>query len=150
MDEQQDLILQNLKLVVHIAKRFGPKNNDELQDLVQEGNLALVNATRNYNGKYKFSTYAWTIIYRAIARYYYKPFPILIDLFNFDVQDYRISPNFLIDYDDGKNTDNLTVLMLKTQGYTFKEIGEKFGKDYHWASSRYDKGIKYIRGIIND
>jgi hypothetical protein len=74
-----------------------------------------------------------------------------MDIYALDIKNNKEDlSKFILDYDDGQNTDNLTVVVMKTEGYTFKEIGEKFGKDYHWASSRYNRGVKYIRNIINE
>lgn len=62
----------NLRLVVSIAKKLN-RNELQLQDLINEGNLGLLKAIERFNYKlgYKFSTYAtWWIkqfIYRAIA-----------------------------------------------------------------------------------
>ena len=66
------LIESNLRLVVHVAKRF-MYHGMQLQDLIQEGNMGLMKAVKkfDYTRGYKFSTYAtWWIkqtILRAIA-----------------------------------------------------------------------------------
>lgn len=65
------MINSNLKLVVHIAKRYVHviKNLDML-DIVQEGTLGLIRATESFNGAlgYKFSTYAYWWIRQSIQR----------------------------------------------------------------------------------
>lgn len=65
------MINSNLKLVVHIAKRYTHiiKNLDML-DIVQEGTLGLIRATESFNGAlgYKFSTYAYWWIRQSIQR----------------------------------------------------------------------------------
>ena len=52
-------IEKNLKLVVSIAKRYNKKELD-IEDLIQNGNLGLINAIEKYDYKkgYKFLTYA--------------------------------------------------------------------------------------------
>jgi RNA polymerase sigma factor (sigma-70 family) len=70
---KEKLIKCNLKLVVHIAKRYSRRliaNNMELLDLVQEGNMGLDRAAEKFDGArgYKFSTYAYWWIRQAITR----------------------------------------------------------------------------------
>jgi RNA polymerase sigma factor (sigma-70 family) len=69
---EQKLIQANLRLVVKIAKQYSSAGLN-LQDLVQEGNLGLINAAGkfDYKKEVRFSTYAsWWIkqsIIRALA-----------------------------------------------------------------------------------
>lgn len=67
------LIKCNLKLVVHVAKRYTRRiksNNMELLDLIQEGNIALDRAVEkfDYQRGYKFSTYAYWWIRQGVTR----------------------------------------------------------------------------------
>jgi RNA polymerase primary sigma factor len=69
---RKHLIQANLRLVVHIAKKYQNKGLS-LLDLIEEGNLGLIKAVNKFSYKkgYRFSTYAiWWIkqsITRAIA-----------------------------------------------------------------------------------
>lgn len=70
------LINSNLRLVVNIAKKIYKKYyysniNINFSDLIQEGNLELINAVEKFDvGKeYRFSTYAVLLIKQKIYRY---------------------------------------------------------------------------------
>ena len=65
------LIEANLRLVVHIAKRYQRESHGlTLSDLVQEGTLGLVRATEkfDYRRGHRFSTYATLWIRQAVGR----------------------------------------------------------------------------------
>ena len=69
--EARDRIIRsNLRLVISVAKRYVGGSNLSIMDLIQEGNMGLMNAvTRfDYRKGYKFSTYATWWIRQAITR----------------------------------------------------------------------------------
>lgn len=68
---RQRLMEANLRLVVHIAKRYARGNQpDEFLDLIQEGNLGLFRAVDRFDPRMgtRFSTYATYWIRQAIQR----------------------------------------------------------------------------------
>lgn len=68
-DVKKKMIIDNLRLVVSIAKTF-INRGVELQDLIQEGSIGLMKAVEKYTYKkgFKFSTYATWWVRQAIAR----------------------------------------------------------------------------------
>ena len=68
-DAINKIVEANLKLVVHIAKRYSSSCSIPLMDLVQEGNIGLIEAVKRFDNTkgYKFSTYAVYWIKRNIV-----------------------------------------------------------------------------------
>jgi RNA polymerase sigma factor (sigma-70 family) len=68
-DARNGLILANLRLVVHVAKKYA-KSELPFLDLIQEGNLGLMRAVEKFeHGRgNKFSTYAFWWIKQSIER----------------------------------------------------------------------------------
>jgi len=66
------LVNANLRLVVHIARRYAYASRplNDIADLVQEGNIALIGAAEDFNPEmgHRFSTYAVYRIRQAISR----------------------------------------------------------------------------------
>jgi len=70
LDEARNgLILANLRLVVHIAKKYA-KSGLPFMDLIQDGNLGLLRAVEKFEHKRgnKFSTYAFWWIKQSVER----------------------------------------------------------------------------------
>lgn len=66
---REKLIQANLRLVVSIAKGFYRSTSLDFFDLIQEGNMGLIKAVKkfDYRKNFRFSTYAFYSIYRAIS-----------------------------------------------------------------------------------
>jgi RNA polymerase sigma factor (sigma-70 family) len=70
LDRARDgLVLANLRLVVHVAKRFNG-GGTPMPDLVQEGNIGLLKAVDRFDPRRgnRFSTYAYPWIRQAVER----------------------------------------------------------------------------------
>ena len=66
---RRKLIVSNLRLVVHLARRFG-RGRLPLSDLIQEGNIGLIHAVEKFEFErgHRFSTYAYWWIKQSIDR----------------------------------------------------------------------------------
>jgi len=71
IEARNKLVEGNLLLVPYFVSKYVPNANGELQDLVQEGNLGLIEAARRYDPKrgVQFSTYAEYWIRRRVLDY---------------------------------------------------------------------------------
>ena len=67
-DAVEQLILSNLLLVVHFAKRF-QWCDIEMADLIEEGNIGLIKAARQYDARgVRFATYAQFWICQSLSK----------------------------------------------------------------------------------
>ena len=68
-EAHDEFVLANLRLVVSIAKRYRG-SGEPLLDLIQDGNLGLIDAVERFDWRkgFKFSTYATWWVRQAISR----------------------------------------------------------------------------------
>ncbi len=69
-DARQQLLLRNLRLVWHYAKKYVRRSTLSLEDLIQEGTLGLMRAVEKYDPErgFRFSTYASWWINQSMMR----------------------------------------------------------------------------------
>ena len=69
MNNLEDIVVENSRLIYSLVKKYGNSNNRE--DLYQVGMIGLINAYKNFDSNYntKFSTYAYMYIEGEIKKY---------------------------------------------------------------------------------
>lgn len=139
---ENDLIKQYQGLIRDIAKRFNPPNETEMEEYIQEGNIAMLKASRRFNINlgYKLSTLAWIYIIRAIGRYIaLKKQKDWIELLG--NRDIAIEPSEtkLWEILPNLSSDEMKMLDMKLDGYSLEDIGKEFGHTKTWASKEFSK-----------
>lgn len=142
---ENELINEHMGLVVKLARWHQPRDNAELEDFIQEGNIALLKAIRNHDPtRSKLSTLAWTYINKALKRYKLKnkrpecqvaKLDVLVPL---DYLIWEIIPNNL-------TQNEHQVFVMRCQGYTLQEIGQTLGYTKEWTSRTLKKIIQKIK-----
>ena len=144
IDENQ-LIQKHMGLVVQVAKSFNPSSPLVLDEYIQSGRIGLLKAIRAHDIKRgTFVTAAWYYIRWGILGYIKREcqesvLPITMDPSGEQQENItEYFPNTLSD----RERD---VLVLRTQGYTFKDIGEKRGYSKSLANGVFHSGVLKIR-----
>lgn len=69
-EKEARLMSEHMGLVASLARRFKPKNREDLEDLIQVGSIGLLKAIRKYDAeKAKLSTWAHQPIMWELMRY---------------------------------------------------------------------------------
>lgn len=146
MDENQ-IIEDNTGLIITVAKSLKPADQNTLDEYIQAGRIGLLKAIRSYDpSRGTFSNAAWNYIKWEILTYIKKEksdnfLPITINpsgTFDEDEDITNYLPNTLSDRE--KN-----VVLLRNQGYSFKNIGEENGYSKSWANYVFHSGIQKIK-----
>lgn len=138
----QEIYKRNLKLVIPLAKDFARKNNTDLLDTIQNGNLGLGNAIEKFEPEYNtaFSTYAVPWIKQSISRNHMnkeQQVRVSAKIYN----DNKKISSFIKKYESKygvKPTDEEIKKELKLTDYSI----EKFKQSVNFEPISLDKTIK--------
>lgn len=176
-DANEILLYKYRPLIVSIAKKYQPKDGTfDLNDLVQEGMLALNSAITNYNDSKNanFGTFAKLCIERRIANYI-RSFrrdknKVLSEAISYDLEEDNSMDKFLADrslepltmvtnLEDDKllveqiNKDltklEQEVFHLKLKGYDYKEIAKRLNKSPKAVDNTIQRIKVKIKNILD-
>ena len=176
-DANEILLYKYRPLIVSIAKKYQPKDGTfDLNDLVQEGMLALNSAITNYNDSKNanFGTFAKLCIERRIANYI-RSFrrdknKVLSEAISYDLEEDNSMDKFLADrslepltvvtnLEDDKllveqiNKDltklEQEVFHLKLKGYDYKEIAKRVNKSPKAVDNTIQRIKVKIKNILD-
>lgn len=176
-DANEILLYKYRPLIVSIAKKYQPKDGTfDLNDLVQEGMLALNSAITNYNDSKNanFGTFAKLCIERRIANYI-RSFrrdknKVLSEAISYDLEEDNSMDKFLADrslepltvvtnLEDDKllveqiNKDltklEQEVFQLKLKGYDYKEIAKRLNKSPKAVDNTIQRIKVKIKNILD-
>lgn len=170
-----EMILNNIGLVYNIVDKYFRKyyvnNYDLKEDLIQEGIVHLVKASKNYkkDSEAKFSTYAYKCIWGQLNRYITytnKENKYNVKIISTDIKakdSLERADEFidtltrykndeykeieLRDFINKSGIDNIeTIIKFKSQGYKIKEISQKTGIKESTIKSRLKLLKNEIKG----
>ena len=143
---EDKIIRENIGLVITQAMHFKPTRVSDIDDYVQVGRVALLNAIRHYNSdKGTFANYAWKCIRREIIKEAKK--------FKEDII-LELSEN-IPSPESGEKvweilTEDLTQKELKAvelwlDGRSFSQVGKVMGYSKEWISQLLKSAFKKMR-----
>ena len=146
--EQLDSIIQdNMGLVVSIAKSFGPKNENELDEYVQLARIGAWKGIKKHDAsRSKLGTTIWNFAKYEILRYITKEKRHLgnyqltecLHGNSVEIQPWEILPETL-------SVDEKDVLKLWFQGFKFSEINTKLSRPRGWSNRTFRSAIEKIQ-----
>ncbi len=151
-----DLIEENMGLVLTVVDRFKPKNQQDKEAYIQAGRIGLWKALTKFseNGGSKFSPYAWNPIrweiIKEIRSTLGKHKHTDINEYDRDAETiYSQNKAPVLVFDD-LLPDNLTdlelkIIMLRREGYNFKEISNTLNRHRSNIKKLYDSATYKIR-----
>ena len=118
-EAKQKLITHNLRLVVHIAKRYNNNTHVDIEDIISIGAIGLVKAVNSYapNKEAKLSTYASRCIQNEILMFFRK------SKYNTEV-----SIEEIINTDCSHNKQKLYDVLSTDEDYLFKALEDEADK----------------------
>jgi RNA polymerase sigma factor (sigma-70 family) len=146
MNKENELIINNIALVRSIVKRFKPRNYNDKLEYEQAGMIGLMKAIRKHDpAKGQLSTIAFYYINGEISKFIKKErgdktkaSPLMNDPVCFEKPDiYDLLPSL--------SETEYSIIELRLQGYSFKEIGIRLGNHSKgWANNIYRNILKKI------
>jgi RNA polymerase sigma factor (sigma-70 family) len=157
---EEHLILDNMGLVVSLARSFKPANKTQLEDYIQSGRIGLWKAIQKHDpSKAKLSTVAWHYIRWEIIKNIphskknidktaksvcfsdlpYTPSQLIPSLFC------RLNSSVLEFKPETLSAEENKVFDMRACGYTMKEIGNEFGKSRAWANTIFKKMAQKVK-----
>lgn len=146
MNNASEAISQNIGLIKQVVQNFKPKSKNEFDEFVQLGRIAVWKAYNKYDSsKAKFSTMAWKYISWEIIRHLNKgknginivECEVLPEAYFYDNKIYEYIP-------DNLSKQELMVVKMRLEGYSFIEIGKKMKHTNGWANQIFKSAISKI------
>jgi|TARA_R100000995_G_C3481624_1_gene124276 RNA polymerase sigma factor (sigma-70 family) len=157
-DGEEQLVLDNTGLVVSLAKKFCPKNQNDYDEYVQAGRIGLWKAIRKHDSsRGALSTIAWYYIRWEIIRFIEsKKKNRLLNFGDLNInvssfEDRKTRKDSLNEiYPSDLTSKEKAVLEMRSFGYTMKEIGQNFGRSRGWANDKFKSAIIKIKESANE
>lgn len=150
---ENELVKTHKGLVLSIALSFQPNKISDYGDLIQAGYVGLLQASRNFkpDKEIKFSTFATRCITNSIIREFQKHKLDENDAISVSTQTRTDNRNFLWEYFPSSLTDEeIEILNLRMESYTYYEIGEKMGFSHTTARYKFKEIVKKLKEVDDE
>jgi RNA polymerase sigma factor (sigma-70 family) len=147
MNKENDLVLNNIALVRSIVKRFKPRNLNDRLEYEQAGLIGLMKAIRKHDpAKGQLSTIAFYHINGEIIKFIKREKQPGPSSLSYSDEPYYHHQEDIYETLPMLSETERTIIELRLQGHTFKEIGQKFGNySKGWANNIYRNILKRIK-----
>lgn len=142
------MIEENMGLVVSLAKSFKPRDNDELDEFIQLGRIAVWKAIENHDpSRSSLSTTMWYYIrweiLRILTKREKKPEIQLDNELPIEHNGF-IGENIWEYFPSSLSPQEKQIIELRMDGHSFIEIGKRLGFSRGWANNKFRESLEKI------
>jgi RNA polymerase sigma factor (sigma-70 family) len=146
---EDEHLSKNIGLIIKLAKSFNPTDTTQLDEYIQLGRIGFLKALRHHDPKRgKLSTLAWMCIRQEILRHIKQDQKHNAASLNNDIPEDKVLVDIHHYLPSSLTPDERRILILRSEGCTFKEIGQQTGGHTRiWINKRYKSAINKVKKL---